>query len=578
MTFAELVEYFEQLEKTTKRLEMFGILSDLFQRAHKDEIDKIVYLCEEQLQPPFRGIELGMAEKLVERAIARAASQDEKTVRTRYNQLGDPGLVAEEMLAKHSPGRPLSVTTVYERLLEIAATSGEGSVDQKIGRLSDLLSHTRPKEALYVTRFVVAKLRLGIGDPTLMEALATAFCDDRKKRPTLERAYNICSDLGLVARTLATQGLEGVERIEAEVGNPIRMALAERLANAEAIVTKLGRCSVESKYDGLRCQIHKNGDTVDIFSRNQERMTAMFPDLIAAVRTHVQARQAILEGEALAMNEETEEMHPFQVTVQRKRKHGIAQMAKDFPLVLFAFDLLYFNHKDWTKEPYEARRDKLAAILKPDGRLKLAHRIVTDDPEEIDLFFDENISHGLEGIMAKKLDAPYQAGARNYNWIKLKRSYKGELADTVDVVLVGYFYGRGMRAKFGIGALLGAVYDEKSDTFKTIAKVGSGLTEENWVKLRKLLDEERTEHRPARVDSLIVPDVWTTPHYVFSVLADEITNSPLHTCHRDHDGTGYALRFPRIVNWIRVDKKPEDATSVKEVVKMFSLQKNPGKK
>ncbi|MBI1746929.1 MAG: ATP-dependent DNA ligase [Acidobacteria bacterium] len=576
MLFAHLVEYFEKLESTSKRLEMFSILSELFQRVEKDEIDKVIYLCEEQLQPPFRGVEIGMAEKLVERAIARAAGTAESTVRERYNALGDAGLVAEEFLSQPSTGAPLAVATVYEELLQISGTSGEGSVDRKIGRLADLLSRSNAKEARYITRFVVGNLRLGIGDPTLMEALSKAIAGDRSLRPTLERGYNICSDLGLVAKTLMNQGIAGIERLEAHVGNPIRMALAERLTRAAEIVEKLGRCSVESKYDGLRCQVHKNGNRIDIFSRNQERMTDMFPDLADAARTHLVAEQAIFEGEALAMNEETEEMQPFQVTVQRKRKHGVDQMAKDFPLSLFAFDLLYRDGKDLTKQPYEDRRNQLDEIIRPGGRLRLANRIVTDDTEEIELFFDENISHGLEGIMAKKLDSPYQAGARNFNWIKLKRSYKGELIDTVDVVLVGYFLGRGMRVKFGIGALLGAVYDDQHDTFRTIAKIGSGLTEENWVKVRQMLDEGRTEHKPARVDSLIEPDVWTTPTYVFSVLADEITKSTMHTCNRNSEGVGFALRFPRIKEWVRVDKKPEDATTVTEIVKMFAQQKGGG--
>ncbi|MER3467745.1 MAG: DNA ligase, partial [Thermoflexus sp.] len=178
-----------------------------------------------------------------------------------------------------------------------------------------------------------------------------------------------------------------------------------------------------------------------------------------------------------------------------------------------------------------------------------------------------------EGIVAKRLDAPYQAGARGFHWIKLKRSYKGELSDTIDVVVVGYFRGRGMRAKFGIGALLGAVYDRASDTFKTVAKIGSGLSEEEWVRIRSLLDQIRVEHRPARVDSLIEPDVWTEPRYVLTVLADEITRSPVHTCGKVGDEPGYALRFPRVMGWIREDKGPEDATTVEEILSMFQMQR-----
>lgn len=575
MRFAQLVDYFERLEATTKRLEMFDILSELFQACGREEIDKVVYFCQEQLLPPFRGVEIGMAEKLILRAIARATEVSETEVNRLNKERGDPGLVVEELLHRRKKTQPadLSVQEVYETLLRIAQTTGEGSVERKVQTLADLFQQVSPREARYLARFVLGRLRLGVGDPTILDALSKAVAGDRSLRPDLERAYNLCSDLGLVARTLFEQGIEGIRAFRIRVGNPIRPALAERLPSAEEIVAKLGRCAVEAKLDGFRCQIHKAGDDIEIFSRNLERTTPMFPELIEAVRQQVAAREAILEGEAVAVNEETGEIYPFQVTVQRKRKHGVEEMMREYPLVLFAFDLLYADGQDYTPQPYETRFQALARLLRPDGRIRLVDRIVTDDPHVIQRFFDEMIERGMEGIVAKRLDAPYQAGARGFHWIKLKRSYKGELTDTIDVVVVGYFRGRGMRAKFGIGALLGAVYDPDSDTFKTVAKIGSGLTEEEWVRVRELLDAIRVDHRPARVDSLIEPDVWVEPRYVLTVLADEITRSPVHTCGKADDEPGYALRFPRVVGWIREDKGPEDATTVKEILSMFQMQK-----
>jgi len=198
---------------------------------------------------------------------------------------------------------------------------------------------------------------------------------------------------------------------------------------------------------------------------------------------------------------------------------------------------------------------------------------VTDDVEKLTAFFDEMISEGLEGIVAKRLDSPYTAGGRSYNWIKLKRGYRAELADTVDCVLVGYLYGRGQRARFGIGSLLAAVYNEARDRFETIAKIGSGLSDEGWVKLRELLDQDAVPHRPARVDAVLEPDVWCEPHYVVEVQADEITRSPMHAAGRDGAAAGYALRFPRMLGWIREDKRPEDATAVQEILEMFRIQR-----
>jgi DNA ligase-1 len=332
--------------------------------------------------------------------------------------------------------------------------------------------------------------------------------------------------------------------------------------------------------DGFRCQIHVRNHEVEIFSRNLERTTAMFPDLVAAVRAQVKARSAIIEGEAAAVNEATGEFHPFQVTARRKRKHGVEEMAREFPLAFIAFDLLYANGKDYTNEEYESRRAALDRIIKPDpnGRIRLVERIVTDRAQELQRFFDEQVERGLEGVVAKRLDAPYSAGARNFNWIKLKRVYRGELSDTIDAVVVGYLRGRGMRARLGIGALLAAVYDAGTDTFQTVAKIGGGPSEEQWIKLRESLDKTKVPARPARVDSRLTPDVWTEPKYVITVLADEITRSPIHTCAQDKGGIGLALRFPRLVGFIRKDKSPEDATTVKEIKEMFAMQKKRRKR
>lgn len=578
MLFSQLSEVFEKLEATSKRLEMFEILSEFFKRVSKDEADKIVYLCEEQLLPPFRGLEMGMAEKMVEKAIAKISNKPADEINKLYKKLGDLGLVAQEVFAKKRAtlfsSKAPSISDVYTHLFKIAQTTGAGSVERKINELSGLLTKVSANEAKFIIRFVLGSLRLGIGDPTIMDSLSKALTGDRMKlRVDIERAYNLCSDLGLVAKILLDKGSNALKQFKIQVGSPIRMALAERLPSAEDIIKKIGKCAVETKYDGLRLQVHKQGDKIEIFSRNQERMTHMFPDIINGIKKQIKAKSAILEGEAVAYNEETQEFFPFQVTITRKRKYEIEKRAKEAPLVLFSFDLLYADGKDLTQRSYEERTKLLAKIIGKGFTVRTADKILTDDPKKLEIFFEDNISRGTEGIMAKRLDSPYQAGARNFNWIKLKRSYKGELQDTIDVVIVGYFKGRGMRAQFGIGALLGAVYDDKSDMFKTLCKVGSGLSEEKWVEIRKFLDKVKIDHKPARVDSELKADVWAEPKYVFTVMADEITLSPMHTAGKTKDKAGYALRFPRIQGWIRQDKKAEDATSVKEIEKLFKMQK-----
>jgi len=299
----------------------------------------------------------------------------------------------------------------------------------------------------------------------------------------------------------------------------------------------------------------------------------MFPDLVEGILDQIPKEEIIIEGEAISYNPETGEFYPFQVTVQRKRKYNISEMVELFPLQLFTFDILYVDGEDITSLPYLRRRKKLEENIKEGDKIFITKNIVTSDPKEIQMFFEECISEGLEGIVAKRLDAPYQAGVRNFNWIKLKRSYQSHLTDTVDCVILGYFKGRGHRAKFGIGALLVGVYDQERDLFKTIAKIGTGPTEEEWVKFREVLDEVKVDHKPSNVDSLIEPDVWVEPKYVVEIQADEITRSPVHTCGKETDGLGYALRFPRVIGFIREDKGPYDATSVSEILEMFRNQR-----
>ncbi len=578
MLFSKLAEVFEKLEATTKRLQMFETLSSFFKKISKNEIDEVVYFYQERLLPPFKGIEIDMAEKMVEKAIAKSSGKSVNDVAKTYKKLGDLGLAAETILTKKSrtliKTKVPSIIEVYNTLMKIAQTGGTGSVDRKISMLSGLLNRVSPKEAKYIVRFVLGRLRLGIGDPTIMDSLSKAISGDRTKlRSDIERAYNISSDLAIVARTLFEKGPKALKRVEEiKIDAPIRMALAERLPSAEDIIKKIGKCAVETKYDGLRLQIHKKDNKIEIFSRNRKRMTYMFPDIIAGIKKQIKAKSVIIEGEAVAYNESSKEFAPFQITITRKRKYEIEKKAKKFPLVLFTFDILYINGKDMTQEPYTERIKTLHKIIKKGFTIRKAERILTDKTKELKEFFEENIERGTEGIIAKRLDAPYQAGARNYNWIKLKRSYRGELKDTVDVCIVGYFKGKGMRVKFGIGALLGCVYDKKKDEFKTIARIGSGLTEVKWVEIRKLLDKIKIDKKPARVDSLIKPDVWIQPKYVFTVMADEITKSPMHTAGKTEKEPGFALRFPRIKGWIR-DKKSEDSTSVREIEKLFKMQK-----
>lgn len=549
---------------------MYAVLGALFHKASAAELRAIAYLCEGRLLPAFSGLELGVGEHMLMRAIGSAVEIPESEIEAAYKMIGDLGSVAEQM-SREGKHRALTISRAYAQLLKIARTAGAGSVERKITLMANLLRQSSPREVRYLVRFVEGRWRLGVGPITFLEAIARRFPERKLARTSLERAYNLCSDLGLVLAAVRASGLGGLKQFKAEVGHPIRFMLAERLPSAEAILERLGVCSVESKLDGFRCELHKKGKHLEIFSRNLERTTDMFPDLVRAASDELRGFSGILDSEAVTFNESTGELYPFQVTVQRKRRYSIEEMAREFPLVLFVFDVLCANGKDYTSKPYEARRKLLEKLLSTKGRIRIVDRVIAKTTEELQRVFDRQVEQGLEGIVAKRLDAAYEAGARNFNWIKLKQTYRGELEDTVDAVIVGYLRGRGARASLGIGAVLVSVYDPKTDSFPTVAKVGTGFSNEEWMDLRKKLDNDRVTRKPARVRSRMIPDVWTQPKYVVQVLADQVTRSPVHTCALDQKGSGLALRFPRVVGGIRKDKKPEDATTVTEIRHLYRL-------
>ena len=624
MTFSTLAKYYEKLEATSKRLELIDILSRLFKESDAQEIGKICYLLQGRVAPFFEPIEIGMAESMIAQAVARAFGKDKAEVLKLYREKGNFGLAAQ-LLAKHETRKTkheLTVSEVSDELLKIAKFSGEGTVEKKVGTLSELLKKLDPISVKHVVNIPLGTLRLGIGGPTILDSLSLAKHGDKTLRPILEDAYNKTSDLGLVAQTFFKSGIEAVKKTKLIVGKPVRPALAERLPSAEEAVKRLGKeFAAEPKFDGFRVQIHldhsKKGtyqsteaqeaeelslfedgkakaekipQSVMIFSRNLENMTHAFPDLIEGVLKEVKAKSAILEGEAIAYNPVTSEFLPFQETTKRRRKYNVAEKAKELPLVMFAFDILYLDGEDVTEKPYSERRKLLEKILDKDPSassgqaIRLAEERVLKNSTEIHKFFDEEISEGLEGLMLKKLDSPYIAGGRGFHWVKFKRSQAGALADTVDCVLIGVYTGKGKRTEFGVGGLLVGVYDDKKDEFVSITRLGTGLTDDEFRRVHEISKKLKVEHKPARVISDITPSFWVEPKVVLEIVADEITRSPIHTAgrsdseessdskRRDKDGSGYALRFPRLVKFRESDKRAEDATTVGEIKKLYKQQ------
>ena len=580
MLFSKLVGFYERIEAITGRIEMTNLLVQLLKETPPEIIDKVVYLTLGEIYPPFIGLELGVADRLALRAVKLASGMSEREIDRAYKELGDVGLVGERMLAKRSQAtlfmEQLTVEDVYSALEKIAKASGEGSMETKVQILSGLLASAQPKEAKYILRIVTGKMRLGIADMTILDALAIVFGGGKEARDLFERAYNLSSDIGYVAKVAAQEGLEGIKKFKITVGKPIRPMLAERLSSAEEILQKIGgKCIAEYKYDGERMQIHKKGDEAIIFSRRLENITSQYPDVVELVKQHVKAGEAILECECVAVDPETGDMLPFQELMHRKRKHDIHKAIEQYPVNVYFFEALYVDGKDLTLEPLEIRRKTLESIIEEGERVKLSKAIITDDPNEIEKFFHEAIEEGCEGLVVKALgkEAIYRAGARGWLWIKLKRSYKSEMMDTVDLVVVGAFHGRGKRSGT-YGALLMAAYDKRKDVFQSVCKVGSGFTDEDLQKLPELLEPYKIPHRHARVETGMEADIWFEPKIVLEIIGDEITISPIHRAAWSmiKEGYGLAIRFPRFTGRYRFDKAPEDATTTDEILEMYRRQ------
>jgi len=571
---------YEQIERTTKRLEMTDYLVELFKKTPKNLIDKVVYLTQGKLYPDFAGIEIGMAEKLAIKAVARAAGRRIQEIENDLKETGDLGETAEKFLEKKLQvtffQQPLTVERVYQTLDKIARASGSGSIDQKISLLAGILSDAEPKEAKYIIRTLTGKLRLGIADMTVLDALAIAYGGGKEARPVLERAYNVSSDLGQVAKIVAESGVEGLKDFKVSIGKPIRPMLAERLSSPEEILEKLGgKCIAEYKYDGERVQAHKKGEDVLLFSRRLENITNQFPDAVNLVREYIKPHSVIIEAECVSVDLETGEMRPFQELMHRRRKHDIRQAIEEYPVSLFVFDVLYVDGKDLTLDPYPVRHEMLEKIIDVSDRVQIAKYLITDDPKELEVFFEEAIENGCEGLVCKSLseDSVYQAGSRGWLWIKYKRDYKSEMTDAVDLVVVGAFHGRGKRAGT-YGALLLAAYNPEEDIFETVCKCGSGFTDADLEKIPKMMESHRIPHKHARVKSKLEADVWFEPKVVLEVIGAEITLSPVHTCGTGaiREGSGLAIRFPRFTGRYRPDKSAEDSTTVKEIIEMYQSQ------
>ncbi len=568
MRFSKLSLYLEQLEKNTSRIKITEILAELFKESKKEEIDKVCYLVLGLLKPKYEGIVFNLAEKMVIESLSLAFSVEKSKVIEVFKRVGDLGDVSFNLNKSESKKDP-TVEEIYDLLLKVALDSGEGSQERKIRNFAEILSFVDPLSSKFITRIPLGKLRLGFSDKTILDALSWYETGDKSKKPLLERAYFVLPDVGLLAMKVKNFGIdEAVKNISPVVGVPVLPMLAQRLKDPEEIIKKMGRVGIEPKIDGLRLQIHyKKGKDgfVKAYTRNLNEVSWMFPELLK-IEEASNSSSLILDTEAVGVDEERKRIADFQTTMTRRRKHNIESYSYSVPIQFYVFDILLESEVNLMNNPYTERKSILKNVVKENSVFRVVDFVPADSYSLIEEKFREYSVRGYEGIVVKKMDSPYVSGRTGWRWVKIKEEKKsaGKLADTIDCVVMGYYVGKGKRTKFGLGGLLLGVVQK--DKILTITKLGTGLTDEQFEEMYRLLNKIKTEVKPkeyGEVDKTLLPDFWVEPSVVVEVAADEITKSPVHSC-------GFALRFPRLVR-VRDDKSLSEATTVPEIKRIYKI-------
>ncbi len=587
MTFASLCQYFHRIEQTSSRLEITEILSSLFRESSIQEISEICYLLQGRVAPLCEPVEFGVADKFIIRSIAEALRVSHDDVTRAFRSSGDLGVAAERIAGNRTSAKTMdmSIDDVFFTLCAIANTKGDGSQEKKIAILSQLLISLDSLAVRYVVRILLGKLRLGCSDMTILDALSWMKTGDKSLRQDLEQAYAVRSDIGVIAKIFKKHGVSGLRDISSSIGTPILPALCQRLPTADEMIEKMGEVSVEPKYDGVRIQIHYKWQSAErhklsavdgrqsavgtfstAFSRNLEPVADMFPEL-QDIGKYIRANEVILDTEAVGVDSITGAILPFQETTTRKRKHDIQQASRMVPIRFYVFDILYKNGMSLLSLPLSDRKRILEETIEEGETIQRSPYIVTTDANVIRSFHEEQRSNGLEGVVVKKWSSVYESGRRAYNWVKFKEEEgkSGKLQDTIDAVIMGYYYGEGKRSGFGIGAFLVGV--RRDNTFVSITKIGTGLSDDQWKTLLDRLSVLRVYEQPTEyehIDKTLLPDVWVAPSVVVEIAGDDITKSPTH-------GAGYAIRFPRMVR-VREDKSPSDASTIEEIRYLFEHQ------
>ena len=546
MLYSKLIDYYERLEATRKKLEKKDIVAELYKHCNEEELPIVVQLSMGGLYPAGQE-ELGIAREMVRRTIAKTYGAREDEVTKKFASTGDLGLTAE-FFAKNkrqlSLGKKeLTINNVFDNLRKLPSISGSGSQERKMALISELLSHASPRESKFIVRTILGDMRIGVAAGIVRDAVALAFNQEAKE---VEKIFNIVGDFGLVAQ----MAKKGKMKAEIVIGRPLRVMLAERSPGLKEALDEFDNPALEIKYDGLRIAVHKEDKEVKIFSRRMEDITKQFPEIVLWSRENIKSKQCIIEGEALAVSKEGEPL-PFQTLSRRiQRKYDIEKMMREIPVQVNFFDLLYYSNENFMHKPLKERWNKLRRMIKETPNFRLAEHIETKDYKEANKFYKHSLKIGQEGVIVKNLNAHYQPGKRVGYWLKVK-----PILETLDCVITEAIAGEGKRAKW-LGSFVLSLKDGKGNLVE-IGKMGSGTTEKQLEELTKELKKNIIEEKGNTVK--------VKPKIVVEVGYEEIQKSPKYP-------SGYALRFPRLIN-IRYDRSPEDIDSLQRLEKIYRLQR-----
>jgi len=569
MEYSVLAETYEKLEKVSSKLQKTEILADLFKKTPVDELPQVVLLIMGRVFPIYSEHELGVANQMMIRAIAKASGFSSKEVEQKFKKTGDLGLAAEECVKGRKQAtllrKKLNVMHIFEGLKKLPFQTGAGSQEKKLVIISELLVSAQPREARYIVRTVIENLRVGAAEGIIRDAIVKAFLlkegmSKEKKdeiKGAVDYAWNIVSDFGEIAKIAKEKGIEGLKKPKFQIGKPIQVMLGFAAESIREVVEKHGKMAAEYKYDGLRVQIHKKGNNVWLFTRRLEDVTKQFPDIIEFALKAIKANECVVEGEALGIDKKTNLPIPFQKLSQRiHRKYDIKEMVNEIPVQVDLFDVIYLDGKILVSKTFLERRKILEKIVKPiPKKFQLAKQIVSNSLRELEKFYKEALMAKQEGIFLKVIDAPYIFGRHvEGGWFKIK-----PVMESLDLVILGATWGEGARAKWLTSYEL-AVRDTSSGKFLRCGMMSTGLSEEEYQILTEMLKKLIISEKGR--------DVEVKPKIVLEVGYQEIQKSPTYE-------SGFALRFPRFLR-LREDRSPEDADTIDRLRKLFEAQGRAG--